>query len=144
MTALRVEIVTPLERVAELDGIESLRAEDASGDFGIKAGHSDLVTVIDAGVIRWRAPKSGWTYCVIRGGVLTVTGGELVSVACRFAVVGDHLPDLQAQVEKAQDDLADAARHRRASTAQLHARAIRSLMKGLVYGGDTLGLEGDE
>ena len=144
MTALRMEIVTPLQRVAEIDGIASVRAEDASGDFGIRSGHTDFVTVIDAGVIRWRTSKSGWTYCVVRGGVLTVTGGELVSVACRFAVVGEHLPDLQNQVATAQDNLANAARQGRTSSAQLHVKAIRSLMKGLVYGGDTLGLEGHE
>ncbi|MFD2855265.1 hypothetical protein ACFSZS_11465 [Seohaeicola zhoushanensis] len=48
-------------------GILSLRGEDASGGFGILPGHADYVTVIDAGVLRWRGESGPWRYCVVRG-----------------------------------------------------------------------------
>lgn len=138
---LRLEITTPLTIAVTTDGIISLRAQDASGDFGIRPGHVDLVTVIDAGVVRWRQDGGRWHFGVVRGGVLSVTGGDRVSIACRSVVLGDDLPTLQAQARAERLALDNAARAERTKSAQLHARAIRHLIKGLAHGSDMLGLE---
>ncbi len=96
--------------------------------------------MIDAGVLRWRDGDGPWQYCALRGGVLTVTGGREVRVACREAILGDDLPSLRARIAEARIEALDAARRTRTRDTRLHARAIRRLMRELSSGGDTLGL----
>jgi F-type H+-transporting ATPase subunit epsilon len=111
---LSLSIATPLRIVLDESAIASLRGEDASGGFGILPGHADFVTVIDAGVLRWRKSTGSWHYCVVRGGIFTVSGGHEVHVACRDAVIGDDLARLQAQVcRKPPEAREDAARRTR-------------------------------
>lgn len=141
---LSLSVTTPLRIVLSEAGVASLRAEDASGGFGILPGHADFVTVIDAGVLRWRGPSGPWRYCAVRGGVFTVEGGRRVLVACRDAVPGDDLASLEKRVAAARHDRIDAARRTRSHATRLHARAIRRLMQGLAPGGDTLGLDREE
>ncbi|MWD26146.1 F0F1 ATP synthase subunit epsilon [Aquicoccus sp. SCR17] len=138
---LSLSITTPLWTVLEDEAVASLRGEDASGGFGILPGHADFVTVIDAGVLRWRGPGGAWHYCAVRGGVFTVTGGSEVRVACRDAVTGDDLGRLQARVAQTRADRLDTARQRRSTATRLHALAIRRLMQGLARGEDALGLD---
>jgi len=138
-TTLRLTVSTPLRVALHDDAVHSLRAEDASGDFGILPGHADFLTVIDAGVLRWRGADTPWRFCALRGGVLTVRGGGTVAVACREAILGDDLPGLQARVARSRAEQADAARRARSHDARLHARAIRRLMRQLADGGDDLG-----
>ncbi|MEQ9462450.1 MAG: F0F1 ATP synthase subunit epsilon [Haliea sp.] len=138
---LSLSITTPLKIVLQETSIASLRGEDSSGGFGILPGHGDFVTVIDAGVLRWRGATGRWRYCAVRGGVFTVIGGREVHVACRDAVTGDDLTTLQAQVARTRAERVDTARSTRTGAARLHARAIRRLMQGMALGGDTLGLD---
>ncbi|GAB4391108.1 F0F1 ATP synthase subunit epsilon [Albidovulum sp.] len=133
---LTLSITTPLEIVLREGGIASLRGEDASGGFGILPGHADFVTVIDAGVLRWRPPAGPWRFCAVRGGVFAVVAGREAQVACRDAVLGDDLATLQARVAAVRRERDEAARSSRAQSASLHARAIRRLMRDLTDGGD--------
>lgn len=137
---LTLTLTTPLKIVLQESGVASLRAEDAGGGFGILPGHADFLTVIDAGVLRWRAAAGPWRFCALRGGVLTVAGGSAVSIACREAVFGDDLDSLQARVAADRAARQDAGRRVRTQDTRLHARAIRQLMRQLANGGDTLGL----
>ncbi|WP_028028446.1 F0F1 ATP synthase subunit epsilon [Gemmobacter nectariphilus] len=143
MTGLSLTITTPLSIALRQEGIASLRGEDASGGFGILPGHADFVTVIDAGVLRWRGADGPWQYGAVRGGVLSVLGGTAVAVACREAILGDDLPGLQARIAQARQDSTDAGRQQRSRSARLHSRAIRRLMQDLASGGDTLVFDGD-
>lgn len=137
---LHLTVFTPLRIVLEDDSVASLRAEDASGDFGILPGHADFLTAMDAGVMRWRKDEGPWRFCALRGGVFTVTAGREVRVACREAIVCDDLETLQARVAQARIEAQDAMRRARSHGTRLHARAIRQLMRELSSGGDTLGL----
>ena len=42
---MKLRIVTPLSVVVDEDGVQALRAEDASGGFGILRGHADFLPV---------------------------------------------------------------------------------------------------
>ena len=141
---LSLSVTTPLRNaVTEID-VVSLRGEDQSGGFGILPGHADFVTVIYAGVLRWRCTESPWRFCAVRGGVFTVTAGQDVRVACREAIMSDDLPSLEDCVAAARRAGLEEGRQARSHDAKLHARAIRRLMQGLALGGDTLGLDGEE
>ncbi|MCA8883462.1 MAG: F0F1 ATP synthase subunit epsilon [Rhodobacteraceae bacterium] len=138
--ALKLTVTTPLQIVLRDDAVTSVRAEDASGDFGVRPGHADFLTVIDAGVLRWRGSDGPWRYCALRGGIFAVTGGGSVDIACREAFLGDDLAQIEGRVAAARAERVDAARRARLHDTRLHARAIRHLMRQLAQGGDTLGL----
>ncbi|ABN79176.1 F0F1 ATP synthase subunit epsilon [Cereibacter sphaeroides] len=129
--SLTLRVTTPLAAVLEEEGLASIRAEDASGGFGLLPGHVDLLTVIEAGVLRFRRPEGPWRFCAIRGGVLRATGGRLVTVACREAVPGEDLARLEAGLKRQAEAADQAARRARGEQVRLHANAIRSLMRHL-------------
>jgi alternate F1F0 ATPase F1 subunit epsilon len=126
---LSLTIATPLTIVAEVEDVASLRAEDASGGFGLMPGCADLLTVIDAGVVGWRGAEGPWRWCALRGGVLRASGGAAVRVACREATLSDQLEGLHAKVVAERDAAEEARRGARAQRARLHARAIRRIMR---------------
>jgi F-type H+-transporting ATPase subunit epsilon len=128
---LTLRVTTPLEVAVDETDVASIRAEDASGGFGILPGHADFLTVLSASVLRWRAGDGIWHYCALRGGVLRVRAGSVVEVAVRDAVVGPDLSTLEALVNSRNLDQDDASRSARAAQIRLHANAIRGLMKGL-------------
>lgn len=129
--ALILRVTTPLAVTVDAAGVASIRTEDASGGFGIRPGHADFLTVLDASVLRWRGADQAWHYCALRGGILRVSDGAKVEIACREAVTGDDLASLEALVKKKSADQSDAARRARAEQTRLHTSAIRGLMQRL-------------
>ncbi|MDR8398516.1 MULTISPECIES: F0F1 ATP synthase subunit epsilon [Paraburkholderia] len=129
--ALRLTIATP-SRVW-FDGVEivSLRAEDASGSFGIRIGHADFVTQLTSSVVRWTGTDKELRYCAVNGGVLLVSGGATVSIACREAIPGDSLEGLEAIVRSRHADEDEAVRRARVDQMRLHARAVRQMLRYL-------------
>lgn len=136
---LELTITTPAALLVDRADVAAVRAEDESGGFGILPGHADLVTVLPASVVRWRGADGTAGACVVRGGVLTVTGGRRVAVACRQGAVGEDLARLEADARAMRAAAADADRRARVEQTRLHAQAVRQLMRYLGAGGaDTL------
>lgn len=128
---LHLKVTTPLSVVVDVADAVSVRAEDATGGFGIQPGHADFLTVLGPSVLRWRGDDGRWRFCALRGGVLRVSGGAKLAVACREAVPGDDLATLEAQVRRDAEAVRDAARRTRGESARLHMLAIRRLMRHL-------------
>lgn len=142
--SLRLTIATPSTLLVDAEGVSSIRAEDESGGFGVLPGHADLLTVLPASVVRWRAAAGGGC-CAVRGGVLTVTRGERVAIACRQAILGENLETLENEVKAMRAMQLDAVRRARVEQARLHAGAVRQLMRYLRPGaGDAALLLEDE
>ncbi len=139
--ALRLTIATPSALLLDAPDVRSLRAQDASGAFGVLPGHADLLTVLPPSVLRWTHANGATRYCALSGGVLTVSGGTRVAVACRRATLGDDLERLQGEVAAARAAELDADRRARVEQTRLHAQALRQLMRSLR--GDGHGLAGD-
>ncbi len=130
MTAgLHLTISTPSSVLVELPDAISVRAEDASGGFGILPGHADFLTVLSASVVRWRDGAGEAHYCAQGGGIFTVTGGNRVLVACCQGTLGDDLSTLEAQVQAMRAAGIDADRAARVAQTRLHANAVRQLMR---------------
>jgi F-type H+-transporting ATPase subunit epsilon len=128
---MRLIITEPTRVVAEHDDVVSVRAEDASGGFGILDGHADLITVLTNSIVAWRHVdgRAGW--CAVRRGVLAVTGGTDVAIATRQAQLGDDLAALEhAVLARFQADL-EAERRARVASTRLHTAAIRQFVKAL-------------
>jgi F-type H+-transporting ATPase subunit epsilon len=131
---MRLRIVTPLSVVVDED-IDSLRAEDASGGFGIWQGHAPFLTALALSIVSWRRADRE-RFCAVRGGALTVTGGTTVAIATREAVAGDDLATLDREVLARFQSDADAERVEHVETVQLQLNAIRRMVSRLHTGTD--------
>ncbi|SNR63665.1 F0F1 ATP synthase subunit epsilon [Puniceibacterium sediminis] len=132
---MRLRIVTPLSVVVD-EEIFSLRAEDASGSFGILPGHAKFLTALAISIVSWQQ-ASGERFCAVRGGMLTVTDGATVAVTTREAVVGEDLATLDSEVLARFQSDADAERVEHVETVQLQLNAIRRMVSRLHSGADT-------
>ena len=131
---MKLRIVTPLSIEVDEDGVESLRAEDASGGFGILPRHADFLTSLSISVVSWTRVDGVQCYCAVRRGVLTLFGGREVHIATREAVVGDDLARLDTAVlARFRADL-DLERTQRAEGTRLQLNAIRLIMRYLRAG----------
>ena len=129
--ALHLTITTPATVLVDRQDVLSVRAEDESGGFGILPGHTDLLTVLPASVVRWRNGDDVTHYCALRGGVLRVSEGRRVAIASRQGTVGDDLTALEAEVQALRAAELDAAKRARVEQMRLHARAVRQLVRYL-------------
>ncbi|MDD8021943.1 MAG: F0F1 ATP synthase subunit epsilon [Paracoccaceae bacterium] len=128
---LHLTLTTPMRLLVDAPGVTALRAEDETGSFGILPGHDDFLTVLPASVLRWHGRDGVPQFCALRGGVLSVSGGTRVSVACRQATLGADLGALEAEVAHLRADEADADRRARAEQMRLHTNAVRQMMRYL-------------
>lgn len=71
---LHLQSATQYER---LDAVESFVGQDASGSFGILAGHTRAMTCLTFGLARFRGPDQPWRYLALPGAVLYFAGNQL-------------------------------------------------------------------
>ena len=128
---MKLRITTPLVVVVDEDGVLLLRAEDASGSFGILPHHADFLTSLATSVVSWEGSDGTRHYCAVRRGVLTVTGGTDIDIATRDAVTGDDLATLdKAVLDRFRADI-EAERAERVDSTRLQLIAIRRIMRHL-------------
>ena len=100
-----------LQVVLDIGEVRHVRAEDATGSFGILPGHVDFLTVLSVSVLIYRLESentdqvadgvaTGREHFVgLRGGVLLVTEGQHVQVFTREATQSDNLRILSTEVK---------------------------------------------
>jgi F-type H+-transporting ATPase subunit epsilon len=138
MRTLRLSIATPETALVDV-AARMVRAMDESGNFGVLPGHADFLTVLPSSLVRWRDEDGTLHYCAVRSGVLTVSGGDTVAIACREAMLGDKLSVMEAEIVAAREQEEEEERCARVEQAQMHARAVRQLMRYMMHdGGDAL------
>jgi F-type H+-transporting ATPase subunit epsilon len=99
---------------------------DASGSFGILAGHEPMVAVLRYGLARFQDDDGTWRYVALPGGIVRFRDGELRLAAVRY-FLGDEpgkLVDRLAGEMERDDSELNAAR-------QTLAKIDRSLMRRL-------------
>lgn len=133
---MRLVVATPTNLAVAADDVVHVRAEDASGAFGILPGHADLVAVLAVSVLRWRDREQREHYVALRGGVLTVSGGRRVTVSTREAIADDDLERLEKRVVVDLRRAAEREAAHRVDTSKLHTAAIRQLSRYLRAGQD--------
>jgi F-type H+-transporting ATPase subunit epsilon len=72
------------------DDAVSFVGEDASGSFGVLAGHARFMTVLTFGLARVRRAGAGWEYLAVPGGLLYFVGNELYLSARRYLRDADY------------------------------------------------------
>ena len=128
---MRLRIVTPLSVVIDEVGVIALRADDATGSFGILPGHADFLTSVAISVVSWQSSDGTRHYCAVRRGVLSMSGGHDIAVATREAVLGDNLVTLDETVlARFRADI-ETERMEHVESTRLHLNAIRQIMSHL-------------
>ncbi|MGA3403453.1 MAG: F0F1 ATP synthase subunit epsilon [Acetobacteraceae bacterium] len=128
---MHLVITEPTQVVVDRDDVVSVRAEDASGSFGILQGHADLITALSPSVVAWRQADGRQGWCAVRRGVLSVRAGREVAIATRQAQCGDDLAALEQAVLARFRAEQDADRRARVAATKLHTAAIREIIRAL-------------
>jgi len=90
---LRLQDATHAE---EIEGITCFVGEDASGSFGILAGHARLMTSLIIGLARFRLDKDNWQYLAVPGAVLYFHDNVLTLSTRRYLLDADYMRISQA------------------------------------------------
>jgi len=128
---MRLVVTTPTAIAVDDSSVGHVRAEDASGGFGIKTGHADFLTTLSICVVRWHNGGGVEHYVAVRGGVLRVREGKLVEIATREAVVGDDLGHLRGEVLATMAKGIEVEREARSGLLSLEQAAIRQIYRYL-------------
>lgn len=131
---MRLQVVTPLEIPLDVENVASVRAEDATGSFGILPHHGDFVTAIAVSVVSWRDADGVEHRLAVRGGILRVQNGDFVQIATRQAIGGDTLEKLGENVLSELRRESEAESEARTSESRLHLGLIRQLDRYLDAG----------
>jgi len=132
---MRLRIVTPFQIVVDEDRVKALRAEDASGCFGVLPGHADFLTSLAISVVSWTGVDGAARHCAVRRGVLSVAAGRDVAIATREAIPGDDIATLdQTVLERFRAD-SEVERKEHVESTRLQLNAIRQIMRHLRPGG---------
>jgi F-type H+-transporting ATPase subunit epsilon len=110
--SMDLEILVP-DGAALRTRVESLRAADRSGQFGLRPGHEAFLTLLAPCVLSFRMEDGGEGFAAADGGVLVVENDRVTVVTHEAAVAGRL------------EDVADAAK-RMLQARHLHERAARA------------------
>lgn len=130
---MKLRIADPISIAVDRD-VLAVRAEDASGSFGILAGHANLVTALEISIVSWREMDGRQAFCAVRNGVLTVSNGRHIDIATREAHVGDTLEELETVVLTRYRAHREAERGSRTASARMRMLAIRRMVEALQGG----------
>lgn len=128
---MRLIVTTPTAIALDESSVRHVRAEDASGAFGIETGHADFLTTLSICVVRWRNGGGAEHYLAVRGGVLRVREGKVVEIATREAVRDDDLGHLRGEVLATMAAGIEAERSARSALLSLEQAAIRQIYRYL-------------
>jgi F-type H+-transporting ATPase subunit epsilon len=77
-------------RSLRLEGVRSFVGEDASGSFGIQAGHARFMSCLNFGLARFRQEEASWHYLAMPGAVLYFVDNCLHLSTRRFFLDEDY------------------------------------------------------
>jgi F-type H+-transporting ATPase subunit epsilon len=86
-------------RRESFEGIVSFVGEDASGSFGILAGHARLMTSLLFGLARFRRADGAWRYLAVPGALLYFVNDEL-SIGTRRYLLDDDYERISAALRE--------------------------------------------
>lgn len=102
---LRLQDATHAE---EITGVTSFVGEDASGSFGILAGHARMMTCLIVGLARFRVDENPWQYLALPGAVLCFHDNLLTLSTRHYLLDDDYMrisEALQQQLLAEEEEL---------------------------------------
>ena len=128
---MRLTVSTPLAIITDGGDVAHVRAEDDTGAFGILPGHADFLTALSLSVVSWRDFKGAEHHLAVRGGVLEVREGKLITIGTREAISGEDLGWLRTEVLARFRRRADEEKKARTDAQRLYLAAIRQICRYL-------------
>lgn len=125
---MKLVVSTPLSLVVERDGVRHVRAQDETGSFGLLERHADFVTALGPSVVSWREAGGEEGHCVVRSGILAMSGGSLVAIAAPEAVIGEDLDKLERRVVAEAGALKAEEAASRAEAQRIELAVIRRML----------------
>lgn len=126
---MNLTISTPLTVVLDREPVRHVRAEDASGAFGILSGHADFLTALSLCVVTWRGSDDSEHHAAVRGGLLEVRNGAEVTIATREAVRDDNLDRLEHAVLQSFRQRVEQERAARTGSERLYLAALNQIYR---------------
>lgn len=77
-------------RSEDIPGVTSFVGEDATGSFGILAGHTRFVTALSIGLSRFRVGNDRWKYLAMPGAILYFDDNRLTLSSRRYLIDDDY------------------------------------------------------
>jgi F-type H+-transporting ATPase subunit epsilon len=102
---LRIQDATHSEQIK---GLTSFVGEDASGSFGLLAGHARIMTSLVFGLARFRIGEESWQYLALPGALLYFHDNILTLSTRRYLLDDDYMrisTALQEQLLKEEENL---------------------------------------
>lgn len=84
---LHLQSATQYERI---EGVTSFGGRDASGGFGILAGHERMMSLLTFGLARFRLEAAAWQYVAVPGALAYFVDNELYVNTRRYVRGGDQ------------------------------------------------------
>lgn len=122
---LRLTIRTPGGLLFDAP-VTSVRAEDASGWFGLRPGREDVVAVLPPGLLLF-TDEAGEGYVALSGGLLALEAG-VCRVTAREAVISRSLDDVAERLDELQRLRGRQSDTRRDVLHQLAREALRRMV----------------
>jgi len=83
----------------QINNLTSFVGEDASGSFGIFAGHARMMTSLLFGLARFRVENMPWQYLALPGAVLYFRDNEL-SISTRHYLIDDNYERVSSALQE--------------------------------------------
>ena len=83
-------------RSQQLPGVTTFVGEDASGSFGIEAGHARMMTSLIIGLARFRVGERHWHYLALPGAIVYFDANRLTLSTRRYLMDDDYMRISQA------------------------------------------------
>jgi len=83
-------ILQDATQTQRIERVTSFVGEDATGSFGILAGHARMMTSLVFGLARFRAGENTWQYLALPGAVLYFNDNELSLSTRRYLMDDDY------------------------------------------------------
>ena len=118
--------VQDAQQSQDIAGVTSFVGEDASGSFGILAGHTRTMTALVIGLARFRVGDGGFRYLAMPGAILYFNDGILTLSTRHYLLDEDYTrisQALQQQLLAEEEKL----RGMRESLHQMEEALLRSL-----------------
>ena len=107
MKAFRL-LLRDASQTKTFEGVSSFVGEDASGSFGILAGHARIMTSLVFGLARFRVGEAPWQYLALPGALLYFHNDVLTLNTRRFLLDDDYMrisASLQEQLLAEEEQL---------------------------------------
>jgi F-type H+-transporting ATPase subunit epsilon len=122
---LALHDATCAEHVA---GVTSFVGEDASGSFGILAGHERMMTSLVIGLARFRTDTDAWRYLAIPG-ALVYFRDDVLTVSTRRYLIDDDYTRISQALEDQLLAEEQALQNMKRSLHQMEEEVLKRLWR---------------